>query len=104
MGKARAHLLASLWAFYLILAISVVTGDLTNDLDILWGNSKVFYDSSGKQTISLTLDRWTTSAFRSKSTYLFSRIDMDIKLVAGDSAGTVTTLYVSGQGMNRLLY
>ena len=35
------------------------------------------------------------SGFRSKSSYLFARIDIDIKLVAGNSAGTVTTVYVS---------
>ncbi|KAK1608735.1 hypothetical protein QYE76_032408 [Lolium multiflorum] len=39
-----------------------------------------------------------TSVFRSKSQYLFGRFDMDIKLVAKGSAGTVTTLYMITEG------
>lgn len=106
MGQPRAQLLPSMSmaALYLILATSPVISDMTDSLDMLWGNTQVLYDSTGHQIVSLSLDRWTTSAFRSKTKYLFARIDMDIKLVAKDSAGTVTTLYVSKKQVMLLQY
>lgn len=35
------------------------------------------------------------AGFASKSRYLFGKVSMQIKLVEGDSAGTVTAYYVS---------
>lgn len=92
MGQARDHFLTSLAAVYLILAISPAISDMADSFDMLWGNTQVLYDSNGHQIISLTLDLWTTSAFRSKSLHLFGRFDMDIKLVPKESAGTLLFL------------
>jgi xyloglucan:xyloglucosyl transferase len=94
--SSRAYCIASLAALCLsLMAISPATSDMADSVDMMWGNTQVLYDGTGRQMVSLSLDSWTTSAFRSKSKYLFGRFDIDIKLVPKDSAGTVTTVYVS---------
>jgi xyloglucan:xyloglucosyl transferase len=94
--SSRAYCIASLAALCLSLAISPATSsDMADSVDMMWGNTQVLYDGAGRQMVSLSLDCWTTSAFRSKNKYLFGRFDIDIKLVPKDSAGTVTTIYVS---------
>ncbi|GJN36606.1 hypothetical protein PR202_gb25482 [Eleusine coracana subsp. coracana] len=98
MEQVRACSLTSLAAVYLILAVSPAISNMTDSFERMWGNTQVLYNSTGHQIMSLTLDRWTTSAFRSKSLYLFGRFDMDIKLVPKDSAGTVTTIYMITEG------
>lgn len=87
--------------FYVLMLVGIVVstmvancvGSFCQDFDLTWGDNraKIF---SGGQLLSLSLDKVSGSGFKSKKEYLFGRIDMQLKLVAGNSAGTVTAYYV----------
>ncbi|XP_057721131.1 probable xyloglucan endotransglucosylase/hydrolase protein B [Arachis stenosperma] len=62
-----------------------------------WAYDHIKYLNSGYDA-QLLLDKYTGTGFQSKGSYLFGHFSMDIKMVAGDSAGTVTAFYLSSLG------
>lgn len=78
----------------ILLIENVYGGNFYKDVDITWGDHRAKIIDNGN-LLTLSLDKMLGSGFRSKNEYLFGMIQMQIKLVKGNSAGTVTAYYVS---------
>ncbi|KAM7274862.1 hypothetical protein ACFE04_016728 [Oxalis oulophora] len=90
MSSSIFLLLLSSLILIIIAASTVVASNFYENFDVTWGDGRGKILNNG-DLLTLSLDKSSGSGFQSKNDYLFGQIDMDLKLVPGNSAGTLSS-------------
>ncbi|KAL3675348.1 hypothetical protein R1sor_025296 [Riccia sorocarpa] len=94
--KLPTSLLRLIAVFFTGAALTTIFSDTYY---VLYGQTNVKFLNNSK-VVQLALTNSTGSGFASKVPYLFGQFSMKVKLVAGDSAGTVTSYYMASTTKN----
>ncbi|XP_039128667.1 xyloglucan endotransglucosylase/hydrolase protein 24-like [Dioscorea cayenensis subsp. rotundata] len=84
----------SFFVLQLISLVVIVLADFNTEMNITWGDGRATISNDGLN-LHLSMDQTSGSGCNSKATYLYGRFDVQMQLIKGDSAGTVTTFYLS---------